>query len=617
MGGYLITESGTYILGDTPEVDDLVCLLTEVGATRTDEPLQMLSRQQLVTQLGRGIPAELKAGNVVAGDPEAGGFRCWWPWVAQQYLAGVEAAAVDALATVEPPNEANAEDSQSVPNTESGPSDDSWPIRSRQWEDVEYSGVDRLVLIATTRGVVKPAGLVVAPPLRQPADLGKLATSQDWGKRPDSPRPQIWITGEAMELLDFPTEGLTKETIADVVGDFFGATITYSKSGFFTCGFPRAEDPDKVLEVEVILMPAAHLDPSESRPDDRGILGIIDKTLLPDDEIEAAHLLADRLQWLYGIENVLPAPRWTQVGVQLAEISIKKSRPKPKNSTTPPALVACPMPKEIGKLPGQWWTDKSWRPRSQHRRGDEVYVEIDQQAAYLPSVGGVYLPYGTPTWVHPDLSSFNEQQPVQGVFQVTVPAGNDLDIFKKLPIPHPSMSWTDESTFWATTADIVQLIAPVGNGGAGLAIAEIEAQAAYVWPEQHQWLKGFAELLRRKLVEARAAGRIDEVEMLQAIYKSYLGRLSAEGDTAFTYPYLHHMQPVWRAITEAITRWRALRHAAKVATDYDLYPMEVMVDAWFYSVPADFNVTLLESGLQKDGTRNNGGYRIKRLDKVA
>ncbi|ORB76364.1 hypothetical protein BST46_30545, partial [Mycobacterium timonense] len=50
--------------------------------------------------------------------------------------------------------------------------------------------------------------------------------------------------------------------------------------------------------------------------------------------------------------------------------------------------------------------------KTPHRpRGNTVDVEVDQQAAYLPSAEGLYLGYGKPDWQSPDPSVFNEPHP--------------------------------------------------------------------------------------------------------------------------------------------------------------------------------------------------------------
>ncbi|GAY15789.1 hypothetical protein [Mycobacterium sp. shizuoka-1] len=607
MTTYVIKDGRVFELGEDGEAGDILDWIIAERCRELDGPLVTLSRQQVVTRLGRGIPEDFPGPDVVVGDPEQGPTRGWWEPTVQRYLLTdrQDSAGDDTTATQD--NAAGADEDPQH-----------WPRRSRQWDDVALSAADHRVLIATSYGIVTPAGEVKSRPLGQPGDLGKLATRYRWSSRADQGDPQVWITGEALEALNFPADQANEASLPDLVAEFFGATVKYAQSGYFTCQFSADEaDGGSDRTIEVILMPATSLQPSAARPSDRGIIGIEGTdTLLPDDEVDAAHLLGDRIAWLHEIDEALPAPRWTRVGVHIAESGMRRARPKPK--TDPQAKVLpCPLPAAVderGKFPSQWWGPASWRRKPHRSRGKGVDVELDQQAAYLPSAEGLYLGYGKPQWESIEAAVFDEQRPPFGLYQITVPAADSLDgLSPKLPVPHPGMSWTKESTFWATTIDVQQLIAPPDNGGAGLAVAELQIEKAWVWPEQHQWLKQFGETLRARLVAARAAGRTDYENMIKAIYTSYLGRLAGTGEGAFKHPYLHHQQPAWYAAIEGFTRWRALRYARRIGRDFDLYPTECLADAWFYRVPDGINPADLQDPLRSDGTRTNGSYRLKSI----
>lgn len=607
MSVYRITRDGqTFQLGadaDGEAADILNWLIEERCAPAG--PLVGLSRQQVVARLGKGIPVDFPEPDVTAGDTEQGGLRIWWDSTVQDYLAGARSAP----AVGEEPAEAQL-----------APKPGAWVKGTRQWQDVEYSGADDRVLIVTSYGIVNPAGTVVKPALGEPINLLKLAVKYPWAARGEGdPDPQIWITGQALRDLQFPVPAPgSGAKIEDVLGNFFGCEVTYQKSGFFTCTFPTP-DPTQWddRKIDVVVMPYTHSDPSRSRPDDRGVLGIMGtSTILPADETEAAHLLADRIAWLYGLDGTLPGPRWSRVGARIARARMSKARPTvPEGMDPKPKLAACPLPSRIsksGKLPSGWWTAESW-DRKHRAKGDGIDVQVDQQAAYLPSAEGLYLGWGTPEFIDPNPAWFHEARPPFMVAQITVPAGTDCDgLSPNLPVPHPGMAWRKESTFSATTVDIQQLLAPVENGGAGLAVEEIEFHVAYVWPVQHQWLKQFSALLRTKLAEARAGERLDYEQMCQALYKSVLGRCSSVGDSAWAYPYLQLQQPAWYAAIEGMTRWRAMRYACRIAADHNMYPTEAMVDAWFYRVPEGFDAHQLEDPLdEKTGLRKNGSYRLK------
>lgn len=594
---------------DDGEATDLLDWLVTERADAVAGPLVALSRQQVVTTLGRGIPDDFPRPDVVVGDPEQAGIRGWWNTTVQAYLAGVSAS----TGVVEEDSDRAGTAAQEAGASTTAPG--GWALKSRQWDDVEYSGADDRVLIITSHGIVNPAGVVVKPSLGEPSNLLKLAVKYPWANSEGEPNPQIWITGQALRDLEFPAPAAGAPVkLEDVIGEFFDCHISYSKSGFFTCEF-TSPDPISWLDrkVEVILMPYTHMDPSKSRPDDRGVLGIVDTpTILPADEAEAAHLLADRIAWLYGLDGALAGPRWARVGAAIATARMRKARPDVKDAPET-RMVPCLLPDRIakrGKLPTAWWTKDSWD--RQHRAGGPgIDVQVDQQAAYLPSAEGVYLGWGTPDWQAPDPGVFDQQRPPFGVFQLTVPPAKDLDgLSRKLPVPHPGMSWTREATFWATTVDVQQLIAPVEQGGAGLAIAELDIAAAYVWPKQHQWLRQFGTLLRTKLAAARDEERLDYEEMIKAIYKSFLGRLEAVGDTSWKHPYLRLQQPAWFTSIEGTTRWRAMRYACRIGREFDLYPTECLVDAWFYRIPKEMDPHELEDPLVK-GVLPNGGYRLK------
>lgn len=630
---YLVTPSGTFVVHDSDEAADVMCLLTEQYADPVGEPLLAMSRQQVATQLGRGIPAEFPAEDVVTGDPHQGGTRGWWQWTIQRYLSEQNAPA-------EPGGETSQQGpvsaAESVDQQEPAV-DGAWPLKSQQWTDVNLSGVDQRVLLATSKGIVTPSGVVKSAPLAAPERLGAIVCNRRWAATSGGAAPQIWVSAEALEAIGFQIDDQVESELPDVVADFFGCTVTYHLSGWFGCEFDSAVYGGESRAADIILMPYLMLDPSTARPMDRGIAGVEGtETELPDDEAAAAHLLGDRIAWLHSIEGTLPASRWPMVGAQLAVAKMRTAKPKPKNSTGPaPELKPCPLPSEItptGRLTNQWWgphgvearagteAEQQERPAAKvknapHRaRGNTIDVEVDQQAAYLPSAEGLYLGYGAPDWVEPDPEVFNQPNPPFGVYQITTPPGSELDgLHRKLPLPHPEMSWDDATTWWATTADIRHLTAAPEIGGAGISWAELQLDAAWVWPEQHQWLKGFGKELRSRRIEATAAGRNDYESMIKAIYTSFLGRMAAVGDSAWKYPLLHLTQPAWYASIEAVTRARAMKYATRIAREFDLYPTGWWADAWFYRVPADFDLTQLEDPL-RDGVRTNGAYRIKNVN---
>lgn len=242
-----------------------------------------------------------------------------------------------------------------------------------------------------------------------------------------------------------------------------------------------------------------------------------------------------------------------------------------------------------------------------HRSKDgQFVVKVDQRAAYLAAAGQVELGYGTPKELtRISRKTFDDPKPPFGLWRVNLAPAEQFDLSKRLPLPHPSMSWDAPSTFWATTRGVQHLMTPTENGGAGLGVAELAIDGAYVWPQQGRLLRTWADALRVALIEARAAGRPDYEQMAKSIYKAYLGRMStakwSQGDR-------QHEQPAWAAAIRADTRARAFRYAARIVSEHNLFPVQAELDTWVYLLPDGTDIGFLD-----EPSEANGKYRVKEV----
>ena len=571
--------------GGDADVDAIVeWLCTDHGAPAA---LVALSRQQVLTRIARAtLPPEL-APDVVIGDSEReGGFTRGW---------------LDTTVTAwEDAQNAAAAETESTPDNSAAPEETAdgaaWQPRSRQWSGVAPT-VDGRVAIVTSRGVVTPSGLVLAGPLPTATALGEFVAWR-W-PRHQAHLPQVWVSAEALESVGCPIDDLEPAEVSTIVADMFGCTVTHAQSGWFTARFAGTDGQDRTIHL--VLLPFLALEPSRSRPGDMGVAGIEGtETELPDNEFAAAEVLGGRIAWLSGIaDGVAPSARWSTVGASVLDAIRRRGRARD--------IEACPVPGDVATETSVLEPDLVWSHKPHRARGDSRDVEVDQRAAYLASAGQLDLGYGRPRQVDaPEVSVFAEQSPPFGLWRLTVPPAAELDgLTKRLPLPHPSMDWDRSAVFWLTTRGVQHLTAPVEMGGAGLSAAELAIDTAWVWPSATRVLRTWADTLRAKLTAARDEERLDQQDLIKAIYTSYLGRIET---SKWHGSQRIHQQPAWAAAIRADTRWRAMRYATRVGAEHGLYPIAVEVDAWIYRLPADVDPAVLD-----EQSPQNGKYRVKHV----
>lgn len=603
MMDHFITTGGiTYRVpsgGGETDADAMIEHLTQYCSTEQNPagPVVFLSRQQIASRTGKAVlPTDFPEPDAVVGDPNRDGAftRGWLESTVQSY----------ATAHADTPDEAPASAGHPVPEGAKAPElEEGWEKDSQQWTDVAATAADAQIVIATSKGVLEPRGRVITRPIMGGKDLGRFLRWH-WPAKTRDVLPQVWITAEALEAIEFPLDVESDEQIVELVEKHFLCKVSRHQAGWFVCAFGTGAE---LVKAHVVLVPCLMLDPSDSRPDDMGLARIeFDETELPDDEIEAAHTLARRMAWLAQLANgVLPQPRWAAVGIKLMDAIRARGR------KLDPPLQPCPLPEEVAaglvlEPPLTIWRNPPHRAKTGMKD-----VTVDQVRAYLASSGQVWLGYGTPGYfARPNTQVFNEDKPPFGIWHVNLPAAKDLDgLSKRLALPQEHMSWDDPTSLWITTRGVQHLVMPVENGGAGMAPAELDIDGAYLWPKQSKLLKVFTETLRAVDTAAAESGHVDHIAqgaMVKAIYTSYFGKMEAE---KLVHVQRLHQQPAFTATIRADVRIRALKYAARIAADHDLYPISVNADAWVYRIPVDQEPEFLE-----EHNNFNGRYRIKEIE---
>lgn len=575
-----------------------------------------LSRQQVFARIRRSaIPAGFPEPDVVIGDTDrdSGGFvRGWLPATVQAWQD--EQGETDSTATDESVGQAVEPAGDAGPATTDNDGG-AWRIGARRWTGVG-DRADKFVRILTSRGAVTPSGVVSARVPLEASLLGQYVWKH-WPHKP-AQTPQLWITAPALAAAGMSPPKRTptrSEDLSDAVAKVFGCEVTAATAGWFTAVFRDPADSGEARRVHLVLLPFRWLDPASQRPNDEGIAGTRGAASeLPDDEDDedaAVAVLGERIAWLAALADktkghqsdppLLAAARPASIGAALLDVARRRSR-------SPQRIEACPVPDTVAAETPRLDPDlENWKNMPHTAKGDAVDVEVDQRAAFLASTGQVELGYGKPVELRKVDPAVFADKPPFGLWRVTTPPGGSLDgLSRRLPLPHEYMAWESSATFWATTRAVQHLLAPVDDGGAGLSIAELAIDGAWVWPGHARLLRNWADLLRDGLAAAQAAGDQFQTDLLKNLYKAFLGRMAGSQHPP---GQRHYQQPVWVATIHADTRWRAMRYATATAATHGLYPIAARdIDTFVYRIPADMDPAVLS-----EESTANGKYRVKKV----
>lgn len=202
--------------------------------------------------------------------------------------------------------------------------------------------------------------------------------------------------------------------------------------------------------------------------------------------------------------------------------------------------------------------DASWARAPLGKETSARYLlAFDANAQYLGAASSIALPAGP--CVHAgDWPELAETTPGYWLIEPPVWTGPG-------PCPWRDPAAAESSAVWVTTP--TAWLAHKGYG--------VEPLEAWVWPEHHQYLRPWYELLR----DARAAADIGgpALAAIKSVYKAGLGRLASttrsrgtEGDPLF--------QPYWDQAVTALARCNLHRRLVKLRAE----PVAVDVDCLFF-----------------------------------
>jgi len=297
---------------------------------------------------------------------------------------------------------------------------------------------------------------------------------------------------------------------------------------------------------------------------------------------EDAGELGRRLQRWVATTGVLPERTAARSAAAVFDaIQAAKSTRRP----TPIAAGALPTGVELSTAIQPTWVIANSVVDLACAKAEEL-VLLEQKYPTLASAGMITVGCGEP-------SRFNGQKAAAaaradkrpfGVWLATLPAADTLNLPASLPLPHPRMRQDQPVQVWLSSEDLTGLGAAVRDGGAGLAVADLQIASAIVWPTQGRLLETWSTRFRE--------GLIDPERATSALATAAHDYLAALGDpTGWTGRLEHHYQPAWAAAIAAHVRFRGRRAAMRISREHKLWPIYARDGAFIYAVGLDENTS--------------------------
>lgn len=431
------------------------------------------------------------------------------------------------------------------------------------------------VLIVTTAGSFTVDGRRLTEPVDAAGKLAKLIlwAAQRGGLQPipssgDHPIPaRVWVVGGAARLL----AGALDDHAGDAIGHLGRALAPLVDDGWELRGgtgkavvLAHGSGSGRVV-VEIL---------AEQQP----WLATGEESIADD-----ARELGSRLGRWYAALGVPPGSNAAISGAVLADHIMNGRSGRRGAIVSEPGLLPAWATPEVRIQPAWLATIEQVEHEFQHC--DEL-VCLTQQSPALASAGMLTFGYGNAIALEADAAAAaaSATKRAFGLWLVELPAADDLNLPKMLPLPHPQMAPDHRVQAWLTTEDLDGLTKDVRDGGAGLSVEQLGVSEAIVWPHKARILEAWASRLR----EAREAVA-DDAPLLVLVDEAAASYLAALAD-----PHMwtdeamrHHFQPAWAASIAAHIRLRGRRAAMRISREYRVWPLYACDAAMVYGLGRD------------------------------
>ncbi|MCX5046252.1 hypothetical protein OG921_24070 [Aldersonia sp. NBC_00410] len=459
---------------------------------------------------------------------------------------------------------------------------------------VSADRADVHAIVVTSRGSRTASGASLTGPVDSVEKLGQLL---EWASRsgrltrcPDGADPQLWIVGRkacallGWEIAERPSaEQARREEVRAALTRAIGANAApLMERGWAVRGNGHRVGLSQRggMAVEVILQPYAWTDSGLPVP---GVLGPeLAEGDAGDDESVAAEL-GRRLSVWFGQFATLPRTDPVTTGSAIVD-RIRARRDKRGKGLVVTGSGA--LPAGVGPLSERVQPRWTRLPVDDFREDVDLVV-LEQVAGLIASAGMVNLGHGATQ----HLNSVAARDAVArgklpfALWHVVLPAAAGLvdELPEFLPLPDPRMRYDEPVRAWLTTVELEGLCATVRDGGAGLAVADLDVGEAWVWARQGRALEPFARALREAREAREALGDMPFVQLVDRCAASYLTSL-ADAARWESPEQVHHLQPAWQATICGHARFRGRTAAMRISREYRVWPLQVSDTAMVYAV---------------------------------